>query len=193
MALTDFDLVLFGGSGDLAMRKLLPAMFVRDVANDLPASALHHLRRPRRRQSGRIPAHHRNRRRNQAIKATTVSAAAWAKFTARITYVSLNATDAGTYHTLVDAARKDDAITKVYYLATPPAIFSQICENLKANGPHAEPRGAGKTAGPAIWLSKQINARVGKVFEESQIYRIDHYLGKETVQNLLALRFGNTV
>jgi len=192
MALTDFDLVLFGGSGDLAMRKLLPAMYARDVANDLPATA-------RIICVGRADASQEEflqtveTTSKPLIKSPAVTPAAWARFTARIVYVSLNATDAGSYAGLVEALRKDEAITKVYYLATPPAIFAQICEALKTNGLVTKNSRVvlEKPLGRDLASAKQINAEVGKVFEESQIYRIDHYLGKETVQNLLALRFGN--
>jgi glucose-6-phosphate 1-dehydrogenase len=190
MALTDFDLVLFGGSGDLAMRKLLPAMYARDVAKDLPETA-------------RIVCVGRHEWSNEEFLATvestskphikTVTEAAWAKFTKRIVYVSVNATDVATYGALVDVLRKDDALTRVYYLATPPHLFAQICDNLKTAGlATANSRVVlEKPLGRDLASAKQINAEVGKVFAESQIYRIDHYLGKETVQNLLALRFGN--
>jgi glucose-6-phosphate 1-dehydrogenase len=190
MALTDFDLVLFGGSGDLAMRKLLPAMYARDVAKDLPPNA-------------RIVCVGRHEWSTEEFLATVESTskphikntapAQWDKFCKRIVYVSLNATDAKTYGDLVKALRKDSAITRVYYLATPPQLFAQICDNLKANG-LATPNSRvvlEKPLGRDLASAKQINAEVGKVFAESQIYRIDHYLGKETVQNLMALRFGN--
>ena len=190
MALSDFDLVLFGGSGDLAMRKLLPAMYARDVANDLPASA-------------RIICVGRHEWSNDEFLATVESTsrphvkavvdAAWAKFIKRIVYVSVNATDVATYGALVEALRKDDSLTRVYYLATPPHLFAQICDNLSEVGlATANSRVVlEKPLGRDLASAKQINAEVGKVFSESQIYRIDHYLGKETVQNLLALRFGN--
>jgi glucose-6-phosphate 1-dehydrogenase len=190
MALTDFDLVLFGGSGDLAMRKLLPAMYARDVANDLPATA-------------RIICVGRHEWSNDEFLATVESTsrphvkgavdAAWAKFVKRIVYVSLNATDVGTYGALVEALRKDQLLTRVYYLATPPHLFAQICDNLNEVGlATANSRVVlEKPLGRDLETAKQINFEVGKVFAESQIYRIDHYLGKETVQNLLALRFGN--
>ncbi|USX15907.1 glucose-6-phosphate dehydrogenase [Oxalobacteraceae bacterium OTU3CAMAD1] len=192
MALTDFDLVLFGGSGDLAMRKLLPAMYARDVANDLPPTA-------RIICVGRADAsqedflHTVETTSKPHVKSPAITPAAWTRFTARIVYVSLNATDSASYKNLVEALRKDDAITRVYYLATPPAIFSQICDNLKENGLVTKNSRVvlEKPLGRDLASAKQINAEVGKVFEESQIYRIDHYLGKETVQNLLALRFGN--
>ncbi len=191
MALTDFDLVLFGGSGDLAMRKLLPAMFARDVCNDLPPTA-------------RIICVGRHEWSTDEFLATvestskphvkgTIAAPAWDKFIARIVYVSLDATDAGTYDKLVEALRTDDKLTRVYYLATPPHLFAQICDNLDQAGlATANSRVVlEKPLGRDLASAKQINADVGKVFAESQIYRIDHYLGKETVQNLLALRFGN--
>ncbi|MES2324398.1 MAG: glucose-6-phosphate dehydrogenase [Pseudomonadota bacterium] len=190
MALTDFDLVLFGGSGDLSMRKLLPAMYARDVANDLPPTS-------------RIICVGRHEWSNDEFLATVESTsrphikavvqASWEQFIKRIVYVSVNATDASTYGGLVDALRQDDSITRVYYLATPPHLFAQICDNLKSAGlATANSRVVlEKPLGRDLASAKQINAEVGKVFAESQIYRIDHYLGKETVQNLLALRFGN--
>ncbi|SHG45913.1 glucose-6-phosphate dehydrogenase [Massilia sp. CF038] len=192
MALTDFDLVLFGGSGDLAMRKLLPAMYARDVANDLPATA-------------RIICVGRHEWSQEEFVATVESTsrphvknpaqAAWDKFIKRIVYVSLNATDASTYAPLTAAMRSDDKLTRVYYLATPPHLFAQICDNLAEVG-LATPNSRvvlEKPLGRDLESAKQINFEVGKVFAESQIYRIDHYLGKETVQNLLALRFGNVL
>ena len=107
-------------------------------------------------------------------------------FTARIVYVSLNATDEP--YAPWSTPGQDSAITRVYYLATPPAIFARICESLKENGlvtPNSRVV-LEKPLGRDLASAKQINAEVGKVFEESQIYRIDHYLGKETVQNVLA-------
>ncbi|MCC6071365.1 glucose-6-phosphate dehydrogenase [Massilia sp. GCM10020059] len=190
MALSDFDLVLFGGSGDLAMRKLLPAMYSRDVCNDLPPTA-------------RIICVGRHEWSQDefmaAVESTSkphlkhVDETVWARFTARIAYVSLNATEASTYGPLVEALRTDEALTRVYYLATPPNLFARICDNLAATGLATQNSRVvlEKPLGRDLASAKQINADVGKVFAENQIYRIDHYLGKETVQNLLALRFGN--
>jgi len=190
MALNDFDLVLFGGSGDLSMRKLLPAMYARDVANDLPPTA-------------RIICIGRAESSTEQFLQTVeqvsrphvknITEAAWAKFTQRVTYVAVNATDVTTYGNLVEILRKDASITRVYYLATPPSLFAQICDNLDEVGlATANSRVVlEKPLGRDLASARQINAEVGKVFAESQIYRIDHYLGKETVQNLLALRFGN--
>ncbi|RYF05409.1 MAG: glucose-6-phosphate dehydrogenase [Oxalobacteraceae bacterium] len=191
MALSDFDLVFFGGSGDLAMRKLLPAMYARDVANDLPASArIICVGREDMSQDQFLRMVETNSKPH--IK-ETVDEAAWQDFLQRITYVEVDAGNVKSYTALVEALRADDALTRVYYLATPPSLFARICENLAKVG-LATPNSRvvlEKPLGRDLASAKQINADVGKVFSESQIYRIDHYLGKETVQNLLALRFGN--
>ncbi len=192
MALIDFDLVLFGGSGDLSMRKLLPAMYARDVAKDLPPNA-------------RIICVGRNHSTTKEfikiiednakphIKPATFTATLWESFCARIIYASIDATDATTYQPLIDALRQDSALTRVFYLATPPHLFSKICKNLSSHNLATSNSRVvlEKPLGRDLATAKQINAEVGQVFSESQIYRIDHYLGKETVQNLLALRFGN--
>ena len=192
MALTDFDLVLFGGSGDLAMRKLLPAMYARDVAKDLPETArIICVGRQDCGQDEFLKTVELNSKPH--IKASTLTAPAWSTFCQRIVYVSLNATDAGSYAPLVAALRPEPALTRVYYLATPPHLFAQICDNLASNElvtPNSRVV-LEKPLGRDLASAKQINAEVGQVFAESQIYRIDHYLGKETVQNLMALRFGN--
>ena len=192
MALSDFDLVLFGGSGDLAMRKLLPAMFSRDVCGDLPPTArIVCVGRQESTQEEFINMVTTTSRPH--IKSAKATDENWNRFIARIVYVALDATDSATYKGLAEALRTDPAITRVYYLATPPALFSRICDNLKENGlATANSRVVlEKPLGRDLASAKQINKEVGKVFEEQQIYRIDHYLGKETVQNLLALRFGN--
>jgi len=191
MALNDFDLVLFGGSGDLAMRKLLPAMYARDYCKDLPETArIICVGRAEWSQEQFLQTVETSSKPH--IKETPADEH-WARFLQRLVYVSVNATDVASYGALVEALRRDPAITRVYYLATPPSLFAQICDNLKATG-LATPNSRvvlEKPLGRDLASAKRINAEVGKVFAEHQIYRIDHYLGKETVQNLLALRFGN--
>ncbi|MBW8901366.1 MAG: glucose-6-phosphate dehydrogenase [Massilia sp.] len=191
MALSDFDLVFFGGSGDLAMRKLLPAMYARDVCNDLPPTArIICVGRESLSQEAFIDMVETNAKPH--VK-ESVDATAWQAFLDRITYVEVDAGNVSTYAALAEALRRDPSLTRVYYLATPPQLFATICENLAACG-LATPNSRvvlEKPLGRDLASAKQINADVGKVFAESQIYRIDHYLGKETVQNLLALRFGN--
>jgi glucose-6-phosphate 1-dehydrogenase len=190
MALNDFDLVLFGGSGDLSMRKLLPAMYARDVANDLPKEArIVCIGRAQLSSEEFLKTVEKDSKPH--IKAPVADI--WKRFCARIVYVAVDATDSASYKTLAEALRPDPALTRVYYLATPPSLFSIICDNLKANKLVTKNSRVvlEKPLGRDLASAKQINAEVGKVFEESQIYRIDHYLGKETVQNLMALRFGN--
>ncbi len=192
MALADFDLVLFGGSGDLAMRKLIPALYCRDRANDLPATArILCVGRHEWSRGEFLRALDENAKPN--IPASLFEPNFWSAFCNRLTYVSLDATNAETYRALVDAMRTDTAITRVFYLATPPGLFATICHNLSICG-LATPQSRvvlEKPLGRDLASARQINEEVGRVFSESQIFRIDHYLGKETVQNLLALRFGN--
>jgi len=193
MAIPDFDLVLFGGTGDLSMRKLLPAMYARNVCNDMPDTArIICIGRAQWSQDEFLNIVNTNSKTH--IKETP-SEENWARFTSRLVYVPVNASDVKTYGALVEALRDDASVTRVYYLATPPHLFAKICDNLAATG-LATPNSRvvlEKPLGRDLKSAKQINADVGKVFAESQIYRIDHYLGKETVQNLLALRFGNVL
>lgn len=194
MALSDFDLVLFGGTGDLAMRKLLPALYARDRARDLPPTA-------------RILCLGRDGKSNEDfvqivehsakphISSATLDAEVWQRFCGRLQYVSLNAKEPASYQNLVAALRDGPDISRVFYLATPPTLFSMICDNLSQSG-LATPNSRvvlEKPLGHDLDSAKAINAEVGRYFSESQIFRIDHYLGKEAVQNLLALRFGNVL
>jgi glucose-6-phosphate 1-dehydrogenase len=194
MCLNDFDLVLFGGSGDLAMRKLLPALYARDAAGDLPDGARivcagrHHCA-----QQEFLDSVERCARPH--IAPARLNEPDWTRFCARLLYISLDALDAASYAPLAQALRPEPALTRVFYLATPPHLFAGICANLAANA-LATPNSRvvlEKPLGRDLASARQINREVGQVFSESQIFRIDHYLGKETVQNLLALRFGNVL
>jgi glucose-6-phosphate 1-dehydrogenase len=194
MALADFDLVLFGGSGDLAMRKLIPALYARDRAHDLPTGARVFCvgRHPWTREEF-LAALEENARPH--IASGLFEPNFWNAFCNRLSYLSLDADNAETYQPLVEVLRKNPDITRVFYLATPPSLFARICHNLEARG-LATPQSRvvlEKPLGRDLDSAKQINREVGRVFSESQIFRIDHYLGKETVQNLLALRFGNVL
>lgn len=194
MALSDFDLVLFGGSGDLAMRKLLPALYNRDRMQDLPAAA-------------RIICVGRHAgSRDEFVQTVEVNSrphipeqhfesGSWRRFVERIDYLSADAADPGSAPVLGEKLRDDRSIHRVFYLATPPSLFATICSNLAQAG-LATPNSRvvlEKPLGRDVSSARQINADVGRVFAESQVFRIDHYLGKETVQNLLALRFGNVL
>ena len=192
MALSDFDLVLFGGGGDLAMRKLLPALYARHRAKDLPATARlvcvgrHAWSTAQFLESVNTSA-------KPHITEACFETTLWESFCQRITYVAIDADDLATYPALTAALRKDPGLTRVFYLATPPGLFAHICQNLAAAGLANDQSRVvlEKPLGRDLASAKQINRDVGEVFTESQIFRIDHYLGKEGVQNLLALRFGN--
>jgi len=194
MVLADFDLVLFGGGGDLAMRKLLPAMYSRERAKDLPPNA-RILCLGRQASTQEVFLENINIFAKPHIPAAVFDNAVWNKFCQRIVYIHLDAEDGASYRTLVNALRKDASVTQVFYLATPPTLFSAICRNLSECGLATTNARIvlEKPLGHDLASAKQINAEVALVFKESQIFRIDHYLGKEAVQNLLALRFGNVL
>jgi glucose-6-phosphate 1-dehydrogenase len=194
MTIADFDLVLFGGSGDLAMRKLLPAMYARDRAKDLPPKA-RIICVGRHEWSQEEFLENVNQNSRPHISASNFDTSLWQEFCSRIIYVTLDAGNPSTYQALADAMRNDNMVTRVYYLATPPSLFATICQNLAQAG-LATPNSRvvlEKPLGRDLASAKQINTEVGRYFAESQIFRIDHYLGKEAVQNLLALRFGNVL
>jgi glucose-6-phosphate 1-dehydrogenase len=193
MAINDFDFVLFGGGGDLAMRKLIPALYMlaRSKGGFPPSARIVSV--------GRHPFSKEaycamlDEQAKCHIAPECLSREAWSAFSERISYVSVNATEPESYAALKEALRDEPGITRVYYLATPPALFSDICSNLqKAGLVTPESRVVlEKPLGRDLASARKINVEVGKVFHENQIFRIDHYLGKEAVQNLLALRFGN--
>src|SRR5690606_10740437 len=194
MAISDFDLVLFGGGGDLSMRKLIPALYARHRAGDLPATAqIICVGRQNFSDADFVAALNQHARPN--INEQAFHQESWEAFCAAVRYVSLDATDATTYDPLVDLLRHDDRLTRVFYLAMSPALFARVCKNLHQRGlATASSRVVlEKPLGRDLASAKEINREVGQVFKESQIFRIDHYLGKEAVQNLLALRFGNVL
>src|SRR5450830_1786799 len=133
MAISDFDLVLFGGTGDLAMRKLLPALYARDRARDLvPSARIVCIGRDNKTNEEFLQIVEQNSKPH--ISSATMDAEVWQRFCGRIQYVSLNAKEPATYQNLVAALRNDPAISHVFYLATPPTLFSMICDNLSQAG-----------------------------------------------------------
>ncbi|WP_184235905.1 glucose-6-phosphate dehydrogenase [Massilia timonae] len=186
------DMTIFGGMGDLAMRKLLPALYMAFLHGNLPPST-------RILSTGRqdydraaylafVEEHSRS-----FISAANFNEKSWAGFLDLLVYVRLDVSNAEIFDTLRDASR--DGAQRVFYLATAPALFTTICDKLAATGlVDANARVVlEKPLGRDLASAVEINEAVGKHFAESQIYRIDHYLGKETVQNLMVLRFGNSI
>jgi glucose-6-phosphate 1-dehydrogenase len=194
LSINDFDLVLFGGTGDLAMRKLLPALYARDHAKNWPDTAkIICIGRDHRDHDDFIKV--LEEKAKPHIPAASLNESCWQRFCNRLQYVALDAHDPKSYSALNDALRHDDHISRVFYLATSYRLYSAISCNLSKTGLATSKSRVvlEKPLGRNLESAKEINAEVGKYFQEEQIYRIDHYLGKEAVQNLLALRFGNVL
>ncbi|WP_211167055.1 glucose-6-phosphate dehydrogenase [Aromatoleum evansii] len=187
------DLVVFGGTGDLAMRKLLPALYHLHCDALLPPEA----RIVGVARDGLDDDGYRRFAGQQAERflGRDFRSDDWQTFAARLAYAQVDAMQGDSFATLADrlAARPDGQ--RVFYLSTAPSLFAAISRHLDAAGLlHGDSRVVlEKPLGHDLASSRQINDEVGRHFGEDQIYRIDHYLGKEPVQNLLALRFGNAL
>ncbi len=189
------DLVIFGGSGDLATRKLLPALLIRFQTGELGGIGGHfRIVCLGQREISRADFEKFISEKVAEYLDPTV-AREWPNFLQCIDYVCLDATSLQDYASLRAAVREDDAVVRIFYLSTPPDLFTGIVENLAIAGlVHKNCRLVlEKPLGRDLASARAINAHVQRYFEERQIFRIDHYLGKETVQNLLALRFGNVL
>ncbi|HEY5853835.1 MAG TPA: glucose-6-phosphate dehydrogenase [Aldersonia sp.] len=188
------DFVVFGGTGDLAVRKLLPALFLRDRAGRLPEQA----RIIGVARAGLDAAGYRDKVAGELARYVTASELdepTLQKFLARLEYVTVDAADPATYQPLSDLLAATPGHIRVFYLSCAPRLFGPVCENLASNGLVDEQSRVvlEKPIGTDLESARAINDAVGAVFAESQIFRIDHYLGKESVQNLLVMRFANTV
>ncbi|MDE1179331.1 glucose-6-phosphate dehydrogenase [Paraburkholderia sp.] len=184
--------VLFGGTGDLAMRKLLPALYDADAHDRLPP-ALRILIVARKFDTRAELDTWLEHDVHTHIASGRIDPNAWQRFVARIEYVRLDFSRPEDFPILQSALGPQPG-QLIFYLATGPALFVPICRSLTALGLNATARIVlEKPLGYDQRSSRQINDEVGTLFTETQIYRIDHYLGKESVQNLLALRFGNVL
>ena len=188
-----FDMVLFGGTGDLVMRKLLPSLYQAHAASLLNQQGrLLALGRKAMSRDDYLALVEKNAR--QHIK-EHFDAAAWESFRARIDYLQVDAGEAAHYPALAEAVGQHPERVVVCYLATAPNLFAGICENLAAvglNRPNVRVV-LEKPLGIDLDSSNEINDAVARFFKEDQLYRIDHYLGKESVQNLMAIRFANAL
>ena len=196
--------VLFGATGDLAHRKVVPALFQLWRTNLLPHefAILGIGRRPYTDEAFRAEL---RASLDQFSRVLPIETAVWEEFARRICYQRGNFNEPSQYDQL--AARLDDldrergtAGNRLYYLATQPSAFAEIIAQLGRVGLDHEQHGGGwrrmvieKPFGRDLNSAIRLNREVGKVFRESQVYRIDHYLGKETVRNILVFRFGNGI
>ena len=187
------SLVLFGALGDLSLRKLLPSLYQLDKADLLPAET-RILGLARQTQSDEEFIQAASEALRKFVPKDQLDDAVEQRFLQRLSYLALDMKQADGYQILQQKlATWSQHIT--FYLATPPSIFGDICHNLSAAGLNTSTSRIvlEKPIGHDLASSKVINDTVGEFFSEQQIYRIDHYLGKETVQNLLALRFANPI
>jgi glucose-6-phosphate 1-dehydrogenase len=187
-----FVLVVFGATGDLARRKILPALFHRDIDGQLPdeATIIGLSRGPfsveKYVELARSAIH-------DHVAAKDITETSLNKFLARLQYLAVDADQDGGWEDLKAMLQPfQDRIT-VFYLATAPERFGPICRRVKKFGLDTENARVvvEKPIGKTLKSAREINDAVGRVFSEDKVYRIDHYLGKEAVQNLMALRFAN--
>lgn len=188
----DFDLVIFGGDGDLAFRKIFPALYHRleegqinsksrilaIARTDYPDSEYHAL------LTSHLEKH---------VK--SINHDILGQLIAMTTYLPEDASNPSNDKRIKKWFSDTSREVRAFYLATPAAVFGNICKYLHENKYNT----AGsrvvleKPLGRDLESSEAINTEVAKYFSEEQIYRIDHYLGKETVQNLMVLRFANNI
>jgi glucose-6-phosphate 1-dehydrogenase len=187
-----FVLVVFGATGDLSRRKLLPALFQRDLAGQLPEDAVIFgvSRGPYSRDAFITLAREAIA---DHVAADDITDSKLEHFLSRLHYLAADADRDGGWAELSAALQPFRDHVTVFYLATSPELFGPICERLKKFGlAHENARVVvEKPIGKTLASARRVNDEVGAVFPEDRVYRIDHYLGKEAVQNLMALRFAN--
>ncbi len=186
------EIVIFGGAGDLSARKLLPALYMAHLHGELSADT-RIIGIGRQEWTRQQYLDFVNNHSPSFVDHGEFDEAKWQDFLKRLDYLSLDLTLAGDYQKLKDASHA--SALRVFYLATAPSLFTQVCANLGSVGLIDERSRVvlEKPLGTDLASARAINADVARHFKEEQVYRIDHYLGKETVQNLMVLRFGNAI
>jgi glucose-6-phosphate 1-dehydrogenase len=189
-----FDYVVFGGTGDLAKRKLLPALYHRDLDGQLPATSriIGSARAELTRKAFQTLV---QKSLEEFVEGDALDKTVLKRFLDRLHFISCDATAARGWPELGKLLNNEPRDIRVFYLATAPELYGSIAENIHAHKLQTpETRIVlEKPIGHDLASARDINDRVGAVFEERNIFRIDHYLGKETVQNLLVLRFANSL
>ncbi|MEO6568115.1 MAG: glucose-6-phosphate dehydrogenase, partial [Opitutaceae bacterium] len=196
--------VIFGASGDLTARKLIPAVYNLSFDNLLPADffLVGYGRKP-------IPDDEFRGLASDAIKEFSrreLNSEVWNRVAAHTSYVAGGYDDRAAFDRLaqhIDAIEKKLGrdVQRLFYISTPPSVFAPILLNLGASGlaakhlglPHHSKVIIEKPFGKDLESARSLNETIRSVFEENQVYRIDHYLGKETVQDLLVQRFANSI
>ncbi|HEY6659822.1 MAG TPA: glucose-6-phosphate dehydrogenase, partial [Pyrinomonadaceae bacterium] len=192
--------VIFGATGDLTKRKLMPALCRLVGYGCLEKVRILGVGRGEMTDDG-FQAFVREALDNSE-KIEHLDEQQWREFAGRLRYISGELDNEETYRKI--AARLEELVSEgasqnhLFYFATPPSLFSEIVKNLGKAGlaqenEHWSRIVVEKPFGRDLDSAKELNATIVQVFKESQVYRIDHYLGKDTVQNILVFRFGNSM
>ncbi len=200
--------VIFGATGDLTHRKLIPALYNLALAGSLPSNVAVAGFARREKEHEHFRAEMREAT-SQFSRTKPLEQHVWSGFSKMLHYLPSQFDDAGAYQRLKRELAGFDkefgtAGNRLYYLATPPSFYGPIVQQLGAAGlQHGGDTASGGKGWARIIVEKpfghdlasaiELNRTIHEVFDESQIYRIDHYLGKETVQNILVLRFANGI
>ena len=191
-------IIIFGASGDLTHRKLIPALYNNFLKHRLP-EGLHILGVARRDWSD---TEFREGLHESIVQngGKPIDDNAWAEFATMIGYLQGDFDVPGDFLKLKNYLKRfeQNVSEQIYYLATSPEYYGIICKNLSEAGMTNEDGGCRriiieKPFGSDLKSSEELNKQVHAAFGEDQVYRIDHYLGKETAQNILFLRFANTI
>ncbi|MCO4848571.1 MAG: glucose-6-phosphate dehydrogenase [Yoonia sp.] len=187
-----FDLVIFGGTGDLARRKILPGLFRRFLSGQMPADA----RIIGAARSDLDQAGYRQMIKDAILEfggAEKTNADGLAKFLDQLDYTPIDAKGEAGWKALSGMVRSD--VVQAFYFSVAPSLFGDLAQRLHTNNIATKTSRivVEKPFGRDLATAKALNKSLADHFDECQIYRIDHYLGKETVQNLMAVRFGNVL
>ncbi len=188
-----FDFIAFGGTGDLAERKLLPALYQRQIAGQF-TEPTRIIGASRSKLSNKEYREFARKAITDHVPSKDIYADELERFLERLSYVAVDAVSGTGFEGLRKALGDSDRI-RVFYLAVAPSLFGDISLKLQDHGLVSEQARVvvEKPIGRNLASAQALNDQIGHVFAEHQIFRIDHYLGKETVQNLMALRFANAL
>ncbi|MCA9134863.1 MAG: glucose-6-phosphate dehydrogenase (NADP(+)), partial [Planctomycetales bacterium] len=194
-----YTMVIFGASGDLTSRKLIPALYHLFRRERLPADT---------RIVGVSRSQFDDEQWRQELAETTqkyvgdaFNAESWAAFASQVHYCPGDINTAADFTTLagrLNELEQGRPTDRVYYIATMPQLYEAAAAQLGQAGLADDSQGARrivieKPFGTDLATARALNQAINRVFREDQVFRIDHYLGKETVQNLMVLRFGNSI
>ena len=194
--LNPFDIIIFGGGGDLALRKLLPAMYRAYQEGNLPEGSriLPTVREETQRAEYIETAH---KALKEFLAKDEFNAKDWKAFATFLVPVVSNVTAPDDNWDVLKGIldEHDSTKSRVFYLSLPPAVYGTCCEILSVKNLITPTSRVvvEKPIGYCGESAEAINGKIAEYFSEEQIFRIDHYLGKETVQNLMALRFSNSL